>query len=96
MVEKTKRKLSNRTTRSMLTWSHYQFRELLKAKVTLNKKSTLIICDEHYTSKTCGNCGQVNHNLGASKTFNCTNCSYVADRDANGARNILLKYLSRT
>ena len=32
--------------------------------------------------------------LGVSKNFKCPSCTYCADRDANGARNILLRYLT--
>jgi transposase len=46
--------------------------------------------DEAYTSKLCGNCGAYN-NIGSSKTYNCSQCDYVADRDVNGARNILIR-----
>jgi putative transposase len=49
---------------------------------------------EPYTSKTCGNCGHLNDKLGSNKIFNCPSCAYCADRDANGARNILLRYLT--
>jgi putative transposase len=54
------------------------------------------ICDEQYTSKTCGSCGRLNETLGASKTFQCAHwmCERVVDRDHNAARNILLRYLA--
>jgi len=94
MSSRTTRKIGNRTVRSMLTWGHYRFRELLKAKVLTVIGCTLVICDEHYTSKTCGSCGQLHHKLGASKTFHCPHCGYTADRDANGARNILLRFIA--
>ena len=45
-------------------------------------------------SKTCTNCGELHRNLGGSKTFCCPKCKVVLDRDANGARNILLKFLT--
>ena len=56
----------------------------------------MAICDEPYTSKTCGGCGAIHAKLGASKKFVCpaVGCGYKADRDANGARNILLRYLT--
>lgn len=94
MVKKGKRKLSNQTARSMCTWGHYRFRELLKNKVELYSNCSLIICDEHYTSKTCGSCGNLQSNLGSKKIYKCDKCSYIADRDANAARNILIRYIS--
>ena len=45
MGNKTKRILSSKATGSMLTWSHFQFRELLKAKVQLYQNCHLVICD---------------------------------------------------
>ena len=47
------------------------------------------------TSKTCGCCGKINAKLGGAKTFQCSHCGYEADRDANGARNILLRYIGK-
>jgi transposase len=43
-----------------------------------------------------GKCGKLNDQLKAKKIFNCkdANCNYIADRDINGARNILLRYLT--
>ena len=49
---------------------------------------------EEYTSKTCGKCGFINKKLGANKIFNCNKCKLQIDRDLNGARNILLKFLT--
>jgi putative transposase len=94
MTKRTSRKLNSKTARSLLTWSHYRFREMLIAKAELYPWVKVIVCDEAYTSKTCGGCGHIHDKLGGSKVFRCPNCSYVADRDANGARNILLRYLS--
>jgi len=50
----------------------------------------LLIVDESYTSKTCGGCGHLN-NVGTKEWYECKKCSYQADRDVNGARNILIK-----
>lgn len=94
MVLKGKRKIHTKTARNMLTWSHYSFRELLKTKAELYPWVKVVECDEPYTSKTCGCCGEINSKLGGSKTFHCKKCNYVADRDINGARNIMLRYLS--
>lgn len=54
----------------------------------------VVICDEAYTSKTCGQCGHLHLRLGGAKTFKCPSCSLVVDRDVNAARNILLKNAS--
>ncbi len=94
MVRRAGRKIRSVTARQMMTWSHYGFRELLKTKAELYPWVNVIECEEPYTSKTCGCCGELNNTLGGSKIFKCAKCGYVADRDANGARNILLRYLT--
>src|SRR5215469_8588846 len=78
----------------MLTWSHFRFRIFLLHKIREYKYCKVIECTEEYTSKTCGHCGQINDKLGGSKTFRCDSCKVEMDRDANGARNILLKLLT--
>ena len=93
MSNKTNRKISKKTTRNMLGLSHFKFLEKLKFKC-LEYQRNLIITSEEYTSKTCGNCGTINNKLGGSKVFKCDKCKVVIDRDMNGARNILIKYLT--
>jgi len=82
------------TARKMMNWGHYRFRKLLINKAALSSSYQVIICDEHYTSKTCGSYGELHHNLGKSKTFLCPQCHYEADQDLNAARNILLRFLT--
>jgi len=94
MVLKNKRKIRSRTARAMLTWSHFRFRMFLLHKIREYKYCKIIECTEEYTSKTCGHCGRINNKLGGSKTFRCDSCKVEMDRDANGARNILLKLLT--
>ena len=92
MVKRAQRNISSKTARSMMNWAHYRFRETLKAKVALYSRCVLYICDEHYTSKTCGSCGHNHQKLGSNRTFVCSKCAYKADRDINAARNILLRF----
>ena len=96
MIRRLERKINTKTARNMVTWRHYQFRELLKAKAKLYSDVNVIECSEAYTSKTCGKCGTINPKLGGSKTFRCINagCGLKADRDHHAARNILLRHLS--
>jgi putative transposase len=89
-----KRRMNSKTARSMCTWSHYLFRQRLAHKVSEFPGTTLVICTEEYTSKTCGRCGEIHRNLGGSKTFHCPSCGLVADRDAHAARNIFIKTLA--
>jgi transposase len=75
-----------------------QFMSLFKFKQRLDYKCKqrqiyFMEIDEAYTSKTCSNCGILNFDLGSSKTFNCEICEQSIDRDLNGAKNILLKWL---
>ena len=93
MVLKNSRKIRSRTARTMLTWSHYRFRIFLLHKAR-EYNCKVIECTDEYTSKTCGHCGQINDGLGGSKIFQCNSCKVEMDRDANGARNILLKLLT--
>lgn len=52
------------------------------------------IIGEEYTTKTCGNCGTLENNIGDKKEWSCKNCKVSFDRDINGARNIMLKYFT--
>ena len=94
MVKKPGRNINSKTARSMMTWSHYRFQQRLINKAREYSHVNVLIVDEPYTSKTCGNCGAIHHKLGGNKTFTCPTCHITMDRDANGARNILLKFLS--
>jgi transposase len=47
MSNRSTRKFGNKTARSMLTWGHYRFREMLKAKAKTYSGCTLIICEEY-------------------------------------------------
>ena len=73
--------------------SHYKFRERLIRKGEENNCHVLL-CTEHWTSKTCGRCGEINKDLGNKKVFSCPKCNLILDRDINGARNVLIKTLT--
>lgn len=94
MVRRADRRIGSKTARSMLTWAHYRFRVRLLNKVREHPWCKVVICDEAYTSKTCGSCGKINAKLGASKLFRCPHCNVSMDRDINGARNILIRFLT--
>jgi putative transposase len=93
MVSKSDRNIGRATARHLYGLSHYSFQQklLYKAKV---RGRQVILCKEHYTSKCCGNCGELNEKLGSKKVFECSNCGLVADRDLHAARNILIRALS--
>ncbi len=86
------KKLSKSTKRMMYTYKFYQFKQRLLNKCKEHGNKCLVV-DESYTTKTCGKCGNLNRELGSSKTFKCPNskCKVVLDRDVNGARNIAIK-----
>ena len=84
-------KLKHKTSRSMLGWAHYRFKKKLKSKAE-EYSCKVIDCTEEYTSKTCGNCGEIS-SIGGKEVWMCKHCGCVHDRDINGARNILLKQL---
>ncbi len=92
-----KSKIGKGTKRMMYMYSFHKFKQRLAWKCKI-KNTKLIIVDESFTSKTCGKCGELN-NVGRSEVYECSGvkndieCGAVLDRDANGARNILLKHL---
>ena len=77
----------------MLALSHYEFKERLKSTAKYYGRK-VYECGEAYTSKTCGNCGEIDDDLNGKKIYKCRNCKIKLDRDINGARNILLRQLS--
>lgn len=90
MIAKGDRKIGKATTRSMLSLSHYAFKERLLHMASV-KGCVVHVCNEAYTSKTCGCCGTINDSLGGNHTFDCSECGTIIDRDYNGARNIYLR-----
>lgn len=77
--------------RLLLAAGHFRFRERMIHKCQ-EAGVHLVLCDEMYTSKTCTRCLHLN-NPGPSEIYKCNHCGFIADRDANAARNILLKNL---
>jgi putative transposase len=94
MIRRGQRRIRSKTARAMCTWSHYRFRQHLIHKAHEHPWCQIILCTEEYTSKTCGSCGCIHRGLGGSKVFRCPSCVADIDRDINGARNILLRYLT--
>ena len=83
---------SKKVNRYLFQLRHYQFRERLKYKCE-QRGCKFVLCSEEFTSQTCTRCGKRNTELGCARIFTCDNCKLVIDRDVNGARNILIKYL---
>ena len=91
-----KRLITKETTRKMIRWNHYKFRELLKAKgeVTGTK---IVVGTEEWTSKTCTGCGKIKHELTLrDREYECGRCGYKGNRDISAARNIMILNWSAT
>ena len=83
----------SKLNRDLRVQSHYMFKCKLDQKCK-ERRRNLIVTTEEYTSKTCGGCGKLN-DVGLSRVLKCKSCGLKIDRDYNGARNILLKYISK-
>jgi transposase len=75
-----------------MTRSHFQSKQRLIAHAQ-HAGSMVFIVIEHFASNTCGHRGNLHTDLGSNKRFQCLSCNVVMDRDANAARNILLRNL---
>lgn len=75
--------------RGILNHAFGQLRQLLEYKADWYGKQVVVI-DRHYpSSKTCSTCGQLNSQLRLhDRTWTCTACQTVHDRDLNAATNI--------
>jgi len=93
VMTKKQTNLSSKISRKMLSLCHGEFREKMKYQC-LKHKRALMIVNEAYTTKTCGNCGTIKQ-MQSLKTYKCGNCGCCMDRDYNGARNICLRVISR-
>lgn len=89
MLKRNHRKISPKTAREMQVFSFYRFKQLLQC-VAKRRNTNVILVDEKYTTKTCGNCGIMNM-IGSNKIYNCTTCHVKLSRDINAARNIFMK-----
>ena len=93
---KWRRGISKDTTRCMIRWGHFRFRELLKAKGE-QTGTRIIVGTEEYTSKTCTNCMYVKEHLAKTdRQYDCSNCGVSIHRDINAARNILMLNWNKT
>jgi putative transposase len=91
MANRFKRKISSKTARQMLTWSHFSFKQFLLHKQREYIDVKVEIVTEEYTSKTCSICGELNKNIKGKKKFKCPTCKKWMDRDVNASKNILIK-----
>ncbi len=75
-------------------WGLYGFTQMLVYKCLLYGKA-LVFLDEKNTSKMCSGCGHFQAMPLYKRTYACTECGLVLDRDENSAINILARYLAR-
>ncbi|MEZ9834125.1 RNA-guided endonuclease TnpB family protein [Vibrio breoganii] len=90
--DKRIRTIRRNTCRQMFDLNHYGFKLRLKWYTKKHGKQ-VVDCNESYTSKTRSWDGSINGKLGSSKIIKGD--GFTVDRDINGARNILLKHLTR-
>ena len=75
-------------------WGLYGFVQMLVYKCVLYGKE-LVFLDERNTSKMCSGCGYLQPMPLYKRTYTCTECGLVLDRDENSAVNILNRYFAR-
>jgi putative transposase len=75
-------------------WGLYTFIQMLTYKCQLHGKE-LVTLDERNTSKMCSGCGHLQKMPLWKRTYCCTECGLVMDRDENSAVNILARFLAR-
>lgn len=84
--------LGNAVTRKLLQLSHGVSKDKL-SYFAKTKQCSLNFVNEHYSTKTCGNCGHL-QTMEGLKEFDSEQCETKIDRDYNGARNICLKFFT--
>jgi putative transposase len=81
------------TKQAMHDVRHYTFRLRLMHKAREFPGTTVVVCSEAYTTKTCSACGKLN-SVGNNDVFRCSGrlaCGAEEDRDLHNARNVVLR-----
>lgn len=88
-VRRASERVAKRYRYVNVSWSFYQFRQMLEYKAKANGQTVLVV-DPRYTSQTCPKCGTVDKKSRNKKThqFYCTSCHYQSNDDRVGAMNI--------
>jgi putative transposase len=95
MVMKEHRERKKSLNRAVFNdWGLYTFTQMLTYKCQLYGKE-LVVENERNTSKTCSRCGNMQAMPLWKRTYCCTVCGLVMERDENSAQNILTQYLAR-
>jgi len=95
MVMKEHRARNKHLNRAVFNdWGLYTFNQMLMYKCQLYGKY-LQFLDERNTSKACSGCGNLKAMPLWKRTYCCTECGLIMDRDENSAVNILKRFLAR-
>lgn len=95
MVMKEHRERNKSLNRAVFNdWGLYTFTQMLMYKCQLYGKE-FVLENERNTSKACSGCGNLQAMPLWKRTYCCTECGLVMDRDENSAHNILARYLAR-
>jgi putative transposase len=95
MVMKEHQKRNKQLNRAVFNdWGLYTFVQMLTYKCQLYGKE-LVFLDERNTSKACSGCGHLQAMPLWKRTYCCTECGLVRDRDENSAVNLLQRYFAR-
>jgi len=95
MVMKQHKERNKYLNRSVYNdWGLYTFIQMVIYKCHLYGKE-LVILDESNTSKMCSGCEHLQKMPLWKRTYCCTECGLVMDRDENSAVNILTRFLAR-
>lgn len=87
-------RLHTRTCRKMLSWSHHAFKRRLVDAARKYGDVKVRICNESFTTKTCGSCGSIWGDMTLDdRMFRCGRCGMESTRDGNAARNVGLRAL---
>ena len=86
----------NKTSKKKLaSLRHCSFLKRLQEKTREYSRTKIFEVSEVYTSKTCTCCGAIDNDLGNKDIYECKLCNRIIERDITGARNIMLRYLTR-
>jgi IS605 OrfB family transposase len=95
MVTKEHKERNKHLNRAVFNdWGLSTFVQMLIYKCVLYGKE-LVFLDESHTSKMCSSCGNLKPMPLYKRTYVCTACGLVMDRDENSAHNILSRYFAR-
>lgn len=81
---------NRKLNRDMHDLRFFEFKQRLLYKCITNDKK-VFFTNEAYTTQGCSSCGNLWKEIGSNKTYTCTKCKLVCDRDMNSAKNIYMK-----